>query len=235
MTTETLRGARPLPRFQQYQPHTVTSRPEGLDWDNHTPTCPTCGVKSGSVAGDACGHCQPVVTQTIRREAAKRATAPRTENNQRQRNRIIVDQYRNGATAAAIALTHGMSAKRVRTIIKNAGVEFRSQPREQQRKGGDPVFAARICELYASGLTQKQVATEAHTSVVVVSRVLRANHVPIRANVIQEKQRVKHENRDRVLALHKKRKLTHAQIAAELNISETTVGRILREQKGQAA
>ena len=235
MTDETLRGARPLPAVHgYYEPLNVSKKPEGLDWDAITPTCPTCGVKSGTVAGHICAHCKPAATQTIRREAVKRAASvPRTDASQRQRNTVIVQQYRNGATAAAIALAHGMSAKRVRTIIKNAGVEFRSQPREQQRKGGDPVFAAKVCELYQSGLTQKQVATEAHTSVVVVSRVLRANGITIRTNVIQQKQKVLAENRDNVLALRGKN-LTHAQIAAALNISESTVGRIIRAERNAA-
>jgi hypothetical protein len=72
MITDTTRGARPLPQLRGYEPHTVVKKPDGLDWDALTPACPNCGVKSGTVAGGICQHCDPV---RLAAEAEAAATA----------------------------------------------------------------------------------------------------------------------------------------------------------------
>jgi transposase len=112
-----------------YRPHTTT-KPAAFDWNALTPTCKTCGIKTGTVntRTGQCATCDPpeVVVKKQPRPAAP-ARAPRRAGRPRLPLDVaaVIEAYTGGQTIPDIAEALDVDRARVREAIVDAGIELR--------------------------------------------------------------------------------------------------------------
>lgn len=108
------------------------------------------------------------------------------ERYSRDMQRQIVDEYKAGSSAPALAEKYGGSEWAIRAAIARAGVPLRPPGGRKPRKRLTEAEVALVLKARAEGASQEAIAGRLNTSQAVVSRVLREHGLPTRATPLRK-------------------------------------------------
>jgi hypothetical protein len=168
-----------------YRPHTAPAPKGGIDWAALTPSCSSCGTKTGALnRDDQCTTCAPPPEPvTVPAPVPAPAPAPKRRPGRPKKEKraprtgpaggrppieldeaAIIEAYTGGQPASSIGEALGCSSTPIVRILKTAGVELRigRQRAVQRTRGpgrpGRQVDEQAIVAEYQTGATAPTIA-----------------------------------------------------------------------------
>jgi hypothetical protein len=239
-----------------YRPHTVPKPKVSIDWGAITPSCRSCGTKTGTLnRDDQCRICAPFepVDEPV---ARKRPTRRSTRRTPRQAPRVtrparvgrppldldeaaILEAYTGGQSVASIADALGCTPPPIRAVLTGAGVTIRmGNPSGGRGRGADVDEAAIVAE-YKAGDTSPTIGARHGIRDKRVRAIVERHGVQLRDDRAghsggQNRREYDADIFAAVERLYVVEELSRNQVAEQLELSYKTVVKIM-ERRGVRA